>query len=139
MIVFQKVYSHTSQKLKFPIKGFFSKCGQICSFLRIWSHLLKKSLIEILIFSAVTSAVPGSGLREVRNIWKKHSNKMINFLLIVCFHGTKNYQSIFLFLNNSSNIQQTILYIQYMYSSILHEEAQKQCVNIQKLVLINRF
>ena len=32
--------------MKFSIKDFFSKCDQIRSFLRIWSHLLKKSLIE---------------------------------------------------------------------------------------------
>ena len=36
---------YTAQKKKFSIKDFFSKCGQIHSFLRIWSHLLKKSLI----------------------------------------------------------------------------------------------
>ena len=35
----------TAQKMKFSIKGFFSKCDQIRSFLRIWSHLLKKSLM----------------------------------------------------------------------------------------------
>ena len=35
------------------MKDFFSKCGQICSFLRIWSHLLMKSLIENLIICAV--------------------------------------------------------------------------------------
>ena len=37
---------HTGQKMKFSIKGFFSKCEQICSFLWVWSHLLKKSLME---------------------------------------------------------------------------------------------
>ena len=36
--------------MRFFIKDFFSKCDQICSFLRIWSHLLKKSLMENLIF-----------------------------------------------------------------------------------------
>ena len=41
------------KKMKFPIKDFFRKCDQIRSFLRIWSHLLKKSLTENLIFSAV--------------------------------------------------------------------------------------
>ena len=30
----------TAQKMKFSIKDFFSKCDQIPSFLRIWSHLL---------------------------------------------------------------------------------------------------
>ena len=42
--------NHTAQKMKFSIKGFFSKCDQICKKLRIWSHLLKKSLIENFIF-----------------------------------------------------------------------------------------
>ena len=36
----------TAQKMKFFIKDFFSKCDQICSFLQIWSHVLKKSLME---------------------------------------------------------------------------------------------
>ena len=34
----------------FSIKYFFSKCDQILSFLRIWLHLLKKSLMENFIF-----------------------------------------------------------------------------------------
>ena len=42
--------SHTAQKMKFSIKDFFSKCDQIRSFLLIWSHLLKKSLMENFIF-----------------------------------------------------------------------------------------
>ena len=33
-------------KMMFFIKDFFSKCDQIRSFLRIWSCLLKKSLME---------------------------------------------------------------------------------------------
>ena len=39
--------------MKFSIKNFFSKCDQIRSFLWIWSHLLKKLLIENFIFCAV--------------------------------------------------------------------------------------
>ena len=35
------------------MKDFFSKCGQICSFLRIWSRLLMKSLMENLFICAV--------------------------------------------------------------------------------------
>ena len=35
---------YTARKMKFSIKDFFSKCDQIRSFLRIWSHLLKESL-----------------------------------------------------------------------------------------------
>ena len=39
--------------MKFSIKDFFGKCDQIRIFLRISSHLLKKSLMENLIFWAV--------------------------------------------------------------------------------------
>ena len=44
---------NTAQKMKFSIKDFFSKCDQIGRFLRIWSHLLKKSSMENFIFYAV--------------------------------------------------------------------------------------
>ena len=36
--------------MKFSMKEFFSKCDQIRSFLWIWSHLLKKCLMENFIF-----------------------------------------------------------------------------------------
>ena len=44
---------NTAQKMKFFMKDFFSKCDQIRRKLRIWSHLLKKSLMENLIFCVV--------------------------------------------------------------------------------------
>ena len=47
------VITNTAQKIKFSIKNFFSKCDQIRRKLRIWSHLLKKSLMENFIFCAV--------------------------------------------------------------------------------------
>ena len=43
--------------MKFSIKDFFSKCDQIRRELRIWSHLLKKSLMENFFFCAVKVAV----------------------------------------------------------------------------------
>ena len=46
---------HTAQKMKFSTKDFFSKCDQIHIFLRIWSHLLKKSLIQKWFFCAVAN------------------------------------------------------------------------------------
>ena len=39
--------------MKFSIKDFFSKCDQIRRKLRIWSHLLKKFLMENFISLAV--------------------------------------------------------------------------------------
>ena len=49
------VVFYTAQEMKFSIKDFFSKRDQIRSFLRIWSHSLKKSLMENFIFCAVSS------------------------------------------------------------------------------------
>ena len=51
------------KKMKFSIKDFFSKCDQIRRKLQIWSHLLKKSLMEIFIFCAVRKC---SNLAEVK-------------------------------------------------------------------------
>ena len=49
-------FQHFPHFSKFSIKDFFSKCDQIRNFLcflRIWAHLLKKSLIENFIFCTV--------------------------------------------------------------------------------------
>ena len=43
----------TAQKMKFSIKDFFSKCDQVRSLPWIWSHLLKKCLMENFIFCVV--------------------------------------------------------------------------------------
>ena len=74
----------TAQKMKFSIKNFCSEYGQIRSLLRIWLHLLKKSLMEILIFCAVhvvawngiyyhftTNFTKGLSIRHVRKILRK--------------------------------------------------------------------
>ena len=45
------------KKMKFEIKDFLSKWDQIHSFLRIWSYLLKKPLMENFIFCAVHLAL----------------------------------------------------------------------------------
>ena len=66
--------------MKFSMKDFSSKCDQIRRKLRIWSHLLKKSLMENLIFCAV-----GKTLLKNRNwtfpavlfTWKNVSNKLL--------------------------------------------------------------
>ena len=57
----------TAPKMKFSIKDFFSKCDRIRNFLRIWSHFLKKSLMENYIFCAVLTKI----IRYVVN----HSSK----------------------------------------------------------------
>ena len=44
---------HCTRKIKFSITDFFSKCDQTCRELRIWSYLLKKSLMGNFIFCAM--------------------------------------------------------------------------------------
>ena len=43
--------------MKSYIKSSFSKCDEICSILRICSHLLKKSLMENFIFCVVKDQI----------------------------------------------------------------------------------
>ena len=62
----QNHVSITAQKIKFSIKDFFSKCDQMRSFLRIWFHLLKKSLMENFIFCAVYMSTWIKGLRVIQ-------------------------------------------------------------------------
>ena len=54
IIRFSAVLHFSTQKMNFFIKDFFRKCDQIRNFLRIWSHLLKKSLMENFTFCAVS-------------------------------------------------------------------------------------
>ena len=49
--------------MQFSIKNFFSKCDQIRRKLRIWSHSLKKSLMQNFIFGALLLPY-GIGLSE---------------------------------------------------------------------------
>ena len=48
----------TAQKMKFSIKDFFINCDQIRRKLRIWSRLLKKSLMEEFIFVQCVPSIP---------------------------------------------------------------------------------
>ena len=65
---------HTAQKMKVSIKDFFSKCDEIRSFLRIWSQLLKKSLMENFIFCEVHNFFCKDDLSK-----NKSSRNRINF------------------------------------------------------------
>ena len=65
----------TAQKIKFPIKDFFSKCDRIRSFPRMWSHMLKKSLMKNFIFYAVLSMLCFVNLIFIlRNLYKYSTN-----------------------------------------------------------------
>ena len=63
--------------MKFSFRDFFSKCDQIRSFLRIWSHLLKQFSMENLTICAV------NGYMWVEPIYENTANKFI-YLLLTC-------------------------------------------------------
>ena len=64
-----------AQKMKFPIKNFFSKCDQIRRKLRIWSYLLKKSLIENFILYA-----------------KRRKRILTHLMPLICFYTLRHHQ-----------------------------------------------
>ena len=57
MFPFHNIF--TALKMEFSITDFFSKCEQIFRKLRIWSHLLKKSINENFIFCVVFEVYSG--------------------------------------------------------------------------------
>ena len=65
--------------MKFSIKDFFNKCEQICSFLRIWLHLLKNSLMENFNFCAVCQ--PYKCLVVFKFCVRLFQNKMLLFFI----------------------------------------------------------
>ena len=73
---------HTEQKMKFSTKDFFSKCDQIRRKLRIWSHLLKKSLMKNFIFCAMSTV---SAAKETN---KKIAKLSLRITLLLCMFLT---------------------------------------------------
>ena len=78
--------------MKFSIKDLFSKCDQIRSKLRIWSHLLKESLMENFIFCAVSfinSYINYSNIAWVstnktklkKTIWETKTSWRVSYLI----------------------------------------------------------
>ena len=79
---------HSTKKMKFSIKDFFTKCGQIRSFLSIWSHLLKKSIMENFHFYAACLWVAYALLLQrpfSRNTYGRQVDSNWG-LLCICFY-----------------------------------------------------
>ena len=68
--------TYSAQKMKLSVKDVFSECNQICSFLRIWLHLLKKFLMENFIFCAVKmdSSRNGKCFLQNENVHQNNSS-----------------------------------------------------------------
>ena len=82
----------TEQRMKFCIKEFFSKCDQIRSFLRIWSHLLTKSLRKLHFFvQCITPAHLNCQTRNlllIKNL--KNSKRFLGFQFTLSCSTTSN-------------------------------------------------
>ena len=70
----------TTQKMKFSIKGFFTKCDQIRSFLWVWSHLRKKSLME----NFISCSMPWVCKSD---LWKTCSERLMYVQFRSCLYG----------------------------------------------------
>ena len=79
----------TAQKMRFSIKDSFRKCD----FLRIWSHLLKKSLMENFIFCAVL--VKKTDVKDLSVLRDSEEGSLLECSITV-YWGAKNL------LNNSA-------------------------------------
>ena len=77
-----KLTTNTAQKMKFSIKDFFSKCNQTRRKLRIWSHLLKKSLMENFILYAVKFCISALLTNSLLTIAKLPLSKFIRYYLL---------------------------------------------------------
>ena len=69
----------TTQKMKFSIKDLVIKCDDICGFVRIRTHLLKKSFMENFFFKVYPSKILVSLLR----------------ISLLCTYGQKQLPEVF--------------------------------------------
>ena len=86
LIALKHITDNTEQKMKFSIKVFFSKCDQIRRTLRIWSHLLEKSLMENFIFCVVqVFEIPSidKSVSELELRFTKFSHSASRFLFLI--------------------------------------------------------
>ena len=72
-MIWENLFPYTAEKMKFSIEDFFCSCNQIGSKLRIWSHLLKKSLMKNFFFCAVIYMQAFLILQKVLQPWNFHN------------------------------------------------------------------
>ena len=79
-----------AQKMEFSIKDFFSKYDQIRRFLRIWSHLLKKSLRENFIFCAVINRAKSEKKFLIHSVQRCIQTSMVELFvkIVIKTHST---------------------------------------------------
>ena len=112
--IFSKENIHCTKKMMLSIKDFFSKYYQLRKKLQIWSHLLRKSWMEIVIFCAVTyhcvKKCPYSDL-----FWSAFSRIWTKYGVILCIIVHIAHSSIFLrklkHYSSTSALKKNILFL----------------------------
>ena len=125
--------------MKFSIKDFFSKCDQIRRKLRIWSHLLKKCLMENFIFCAVVLTM--YIFLNLYSFYILHgcsvsrNNPYINFGAILCFTlnlSLMNCESIlFLAIHQKSKLDLHVVRVKSLSCNLLIRLFKDRLWNIQ--------
>ena len=82
--------------MKFSIKDFFSICDEIRSFLRIWSYLMKKSLMEDFVFCSVIC------------ICQKYQKQRDIYLKTVMFRLLRIFDGLLIYNYNNLQMKKTI-------------------------------
>ena len=105
----------------------FSKCDHIRSFLRIWSHLLKKSLIESFIFCAVIDLIARSYLdhSSINRMKSTSKNEIPSITSSSNFCGTNAEK----YLNFCVHLTQKSCYFWYDSFSTCKNSCKVFCVN----------
>ena len=83
-------FMSTAHKMKFSSNNFFSQCDEICSFLRIWSHSLKKYLMENFILCVLKA--DSNLIKNTGNIQIESFPTMINRIMKSVFVFLYLYQ-----------------------------------------------
>ena len=69
----------TTQKMKFSIKDLVIKCDDICGFVRIRTHLLKKSFMENFVFlsSSIEDFSKFAKNTSTLHVWTKAATRSV--------------------------------------------------------------
>ena len=109
-------------KMKFSIKHFLSKCDQMRTFLRIWSHLLTKSVMENFIFCAAL-------LSFCLSFWVFFLTYLFFFSFFFFFSG--GFDNIFSSLNSSAVLSSVASRFRFMF-------AEHGTVNKRQAIWMNK-
>ena len=111
-----KLQIYCTQKKEFSMKHFFSKFDHIRRFLQIWSHILKKSLMENFIFCVVIARKKARKCKDIFlvNKYLIYQKVQRSYSIVASYFPARYYLSLM-------NFMQNLIFITsyYIYSKLL--------------------